>query len=280
MFTTLPESSDLFESVSWHHFLALWRLTSALDKKQVTKSDVLNIQQTIRDYIESFLTFKDYINEKYNLKLRLTPKHLWVMSYPRIISHVGPISSLDTNIGEMKNYTLKLSSQKANQTKNTIKTMAIREAQKFCFNASSKLCKYLPVPSNPVVFDDLEEQLRYHCLTNDLSGDAFLFFTRTAFLGSVFRASNTCGIIYQKNFSNGFGVISTIAYQKHTNDVFFIVKKVRLSSVPNLCLKECHITCAYEIVNISQLICERPVYIYRPLFDDDTVKNVVCIWRE
>ena len=280
MFTTVPETSDLFKSVGWNHFVAIWKLTSALDKKQVTRNDVTQLYETIKYYMNSFFAFKKHMEERHKVILRITPKHLWLMAYPRIISYVGPLSSLDTNLGEMKNYQLKLASQKANQTKNTIKTMAIREAQRFTLENSSQISKNIAIPSNPVVFDDLPEDVRHHCLTNDLCETSHIFYSKLLFMGAIFRATTTCGIIYQKNLTTNFGVISTIAFQKNSKQISFVVQNVNLTGVPNLCLKECELSSVYKIVKQTELFFERPVYIYNVNCDDGVSKDVVCIWRE
>lgn len=279
MFTTLPETSELFQSVGWRHFVAIWKLTSAIERKQVTRNDVEELFNTIRSYMESFFSFKKHMEERHKLILRLTPKHLWLMAYPRIISFVGPLSSMDTNLGEMKNYQLKLSSQKANQTRNTIKTMAIREAQRFTLDSSHKISKNIPIPSNPVLFDELPEDLHHHCLITNLCERTHLFYSKLAFMGTIFRASKSCGVIYMKNKNTNFGVISTIAVDKETKKISFIVENVMLEGVPNLCLKECKLLSVFKEVNLTELIYERPIYVYSVKFSD-VKKDVVCIWRE
>jgi len=194
------------------------------------------------------------------------------------MSYVGSLSSLDTNIGEMKNYQIKQFSQKANQTKNTLKTIAVRESQRFSFNDITTLCKNIPVPANNVSFDDLHENLTHFCLTNGLNSDSFDFFTKTVYLGCTFRSSHNCSIIYQQNMTPFMGVIQAIAYQKNSENVFFIVKKITLSILPNLCLRECKITDNYAVVNIDHLIYERPIFLYKCLFPENLSKLVVCTW--
>jgi len=278
LFTNVPEDSPLFQSISWKHFITIWNLNSVLEKKIVTKADVLNVNLAIKAYIESFLIFRDHINATHNLNIRVTPKHIWIMSYPRVISHVGSLSSLDTNLGEQKNFQIKQFSQKANQTKNTLKTIAVRESQRFTFSDIKSLCKNVPVPARNVSFHDLSESLQHFCLTNDIHNDNFDFFKNTLYLGYTFRSSDSCAILFLDNRRSSIGLIQTIAYKKNTDNVFFIVKKISLSVVNNLCLRECKIRDIYNIVNIDHIILERPIFLYKCNFHGNVTKIVVSTW--
>jgi len=279
MFTPFKPSSPIFSSVSWKHYVALWNLSSVLQNKHVTKNDIYKIHELVENYLRSYIVFRDYMNERYSMKLTVTPKHLWVMSYSRIISHVGSLATLDTNIGESKNYQMKKHSQMANQSRNTIKTIAIREARRFAFFHSTSNLKNQTVPFEESNFELFSESLSHFLQTNDICPINYDFFEKTKYLSSTFRSSEMCGVIYQKHSQTLFGVILTMAYPKDRSNMLFIVQKTNLFTVPNLCLKRCEITTFFDIFPVCDLLYERPVYVYSCLNSKKQDELYVSIYK-
>jgi len=280
MFTSLPESSNVFQSVTWKHYVALWKLVTSLDNKHVTKKDISTVHANVTDYLSSFLVFKNYINERHHLKLNVTPKHLWLTAYPRLMTHVGSLSSLDTNIGEMKNFHMKFHSQRANQTINTIKTISLRESQRFSFDKKSFDVKHSLVPTKRLDIDILNEDLRAFLETNDFTNDTFDFYQKANYLGCIFRSNKNCGIFYQKVAQTEFGVLALLAVEKISQNTSFIVNKTVLSSVRNLCLKKCRITPLFEIVRFNELVLEKPVFVYDCKNSMNQNESYISFWKE
>jgi hypothetical protein len=130
----------MFGSLAWKMYLVLKRMIEYVVAKVMTTTDVDEMFEWIKVYLDVRIEFRDeYRNEKglgngpkvKGNVLNIKPKEYFLSLYKYHVEQGGPLPLVETNIAESKNGEMRRFSQKANQTKNVLKTIGDRTARKY-----------------------------------------------------------------------------------------------------------------------------------------------------
>lgn len=201
-----------------------------------------------------------------NIELRLIPKHIWMFHYGRLSQICGSMVHLNTQFGEQKNAAIKSHSQKANQTKNVLLTIAKTEVVLSAL-ANQKDKNLRPINNlRAIAFDKLSEDLRNivlgHCYTRSLDVSDLAFYKSVHLFGFTFRADQNSCICFNDPRHPTFGLLHAIAKISGSEKLFFIVENLKKSLDTNFDLYSLERVATYVWVEASELVLGRPLNVY------------------
>lgn len=255
---------QLLTSKSWKLYLALKRLVISCCKREYKPNDLEQLKTAIRHYLVCRINFRDYYEEKYGKRLDLTPKHGWVTHYARLVSEIGPLVCVDTNIGEIKNAFMKRASQKANQTKNVLKTIANRELFRFSvLELLDKSVLETKFKGTPIEEKKINDDFKAALESFRLPLSQVTFLKSVVMYGQTFSISNNSGVYYVSENETRFGKISGIVQVNGTTEVFLIIDKLSQRFLDKLFVWECSSTDVFELIDIQYISRFHMVNIYQ-----------------
>jgi len=237
---------------SWKLYLCLRKLLRIISWKEVFATDEAVYNDASMTYFETRLAIQQQLGTS---KMRLVPKHIWSIHYGWQAQAMGSLAHLDTNIGEQKNSQMKGHSQRAKQSKNVLKTMALREKFTTCFNSSAELLEYQPLGEK--TFLNLCESDKLLACRHSLQ--ASVFFDSVQMWGSKFRSDGmTCVCLGHPREYDLF-VIKLIMKQ---DKLIFLLEEMRKEILGHLDLYVLEPTDNFVLASPDNFVHGKPVRMY------------------
>lgn len=213
----------MFDSMGWRLFLALRNVLGWTSRKVVFKEELPKFQDVICAYLDIEIEIVRSMREK---KMSIRPKHVWAVHYPWHMMNMGPLSLVDTNVGEQRNCKLKSFSQSANQSKNVLHTISMKDKQVASLNQATKTEEVERL--GVVNIDQLDKEVQDQAIFILGDPSKYVFYKQLKIWGTVFRADGATCVCYGNPIVPSIGLILMVAEHVVTKSISLLLQKTSI----------------------------------------------------
>jgi hypothetical protein len=279
----------MFGSLAWKMYLVLKRMIEYVVAKVMTTTDVDEMFEWIKVYLDVRIEFRDeYRNEKglgngpkvKGNVLNIKPKEYFLSLYKYHVEQGGPLPLVETNIAESKNGEMRRFSQKANQTKNVLKTIGDRTARKYAMEMWAENRREEFQGNGSVKSDwtwsKVPQELFQLLFDNGITSATFHCVASATWLGFTFRAKDNMVLLYGNARKMKVGRLQHVFVNKmDNNNLKFVVKPVQHHFIEKLgCFSISETKTADIVIDTSRLISSRPLETYYFEQTNETIFNI------
>ena len=259
----------MFRTTDWAMLLNMNRLMQLVSAKVLSDTNLEELVDVIYDYLKNKLKFKFEQAENAWLNDPLTPKHVWILNYLRLILCCGPLILMETNLAESKNGDMRDFSTKSNQTKNVPKTVTTRELVQHELHAWANRTPESPIEQE-ISWKRLDENEKTKITAAGFLSEDVVVVKSTKKYGHVFKSANRQVIVYLKNGKRCFGEILFLIRNKRSKKFTFLVQKLDAKIIPHIGVYACTQTEDTARVNFEDFLSSKPLNIYETTKHDET----------